>query len=201
MKFIDLDKEYQQLKAKAKRMADALEIIANAPVPANEREMVSWILTARALSVEQLQQFKDGTKDQMYVCPCCKGDGKETCTNPDHGFIDSIPFTEIGRLGCPVCGHDPKYKVKNGGPCTTCDGVGKVQIDKFKEFCNETGYDDEPVDIKDGTKEVEPPIAPDLGVCKECGTRQAVTDYNGHQYYVCDTCDKRLNKEFDNEYK
>lgn len=47
----------------AQRMADALEFIANSPVSANEREMVSWILTARALAVEQLQQFKDGGKE------------------------------------------------------------------------------------------------------------------------------------------
>jgi hypothetical protein len=43
--------------------------------------------------------------------------------------------------------------------------------------------------------------ADDLGTCKECGTRKATTDYNGHQYYVCDPCSNRLNREFDNEYK
>lgn len=41
----------------------------------------------------------------------------------------------------------------------------------------------------------------DLGTCKECGTRKATIDYNGHQYYVCDPCNNRLNREFDNEYK
>lgn len=59
---------------------------------------------------------------------------------------------------------------------------------------------------KDGTKEGKEPVKPqaplpELGVCQECGTRKATTDYNGHQYYVCEPCDNRLNKEFDEEYK
>lgn len=54
-------------------------------------------------------------------------------------------------------------------------------------------------------KEVEPTPhqpepQPDLGTCVECGTRKAVSDYNSHQYYVCDPCNNRLNREFDKEY-
>lgn len=70
-------------------------------------------------------------EEQLYICPCCNGDGKETCTNPDHGFISAMGFHDIGRLGCPVCGHDPKHKVKNGGPCISCDGAGRVTIDQY----------------------------------------------------------------------
>lgn len=28
---------------------------------------------------------------EQIICPDCGGDGKETCHNPDHGFIDSLP--------------------------------------------------------------------------------------------------------------
>ena len=84
-------------------------------------------------------------EDKLYICPCCNGDGQETCTNPDHGFISAMGFHEIGRLGCPLCGHDPKHKVKNGGSCITCDGAGKVTLDQYNEFCEQTGYDYEPI--------------------------------------------------------
>jgi hypothetical protein len=52
-----------------------------------------------------------------------------------------------------------------------------------------------------GNPKKEGEVVADLGTCKECGTRQATTDYNGHQYYVCNPCSNRLNREFDNEYK
>lgn len=82
--------------------------------------------------------------EQLYICPCCGGDGKETCTNPDHGFIDFIGG-ETGRLGCPVCGHHPEHKVRSGGLCDTCEGSGKVTVAQFNFFCLDTGYDNEPV--------------------------------------------------------
>ena len=62
--------------------------------------------------------MKNKTKE---VCIDCGGDGMERCNNPDHGFIDAIGG-EIGRLGCPVCGHDPEHKT--GELCSTCNGTG-----------------------------------------------------------------------------
>lgn len=56
-------------------------------------------------------------------CQSCGGDGRETCSNPDHGFIGAVGG-EIGRLGCPVCGHDPYCKVPDGGDCEECNGTG-----------------------------------------------------------------------------
>lgn len=82
----------------------------------------------------------------MYQCPCCGGDGKETCNNPDHGFIVNMPG-EIGRLGCPGCGHSPNHKVKSGGPCITCGGAGVIVLEEFDKFCEETGFDDEPIEV------------------------------------------------------
>lgn len=57
------------------------------------------------------------------TCETCEGDGIERCDNPDHGFIESIPG-EINRLGCPCCGHDPKYRMF-GNKCPDCSGTGK----------------------------------------------------------------------------
>jgi hypothetical protein len=62
-------------------------------------------------------------------CYMCGGDGKETCDNPDHGFIEHMGGAELRRLGCPVCGHDPDYKVPDGGDCEVCNGTG--MIDEF----------------------------------------------------------------------
>lgn len=69
----------------------------------------------------------------QFRCPVCCGDGKETCTNPDHGFISALGSQEVGRLGCPCCGHDPEHKIPNGGDCEDCKGHGVVT----KEVCVE----------------------------------------------------------------
>lgn len=85
-------------------------------------------------------------------CPACGGDGKETCHNPDHGFIEAMPG-ETGRLGCPVCGHDPNHKVKNGGDCEGCNGAGKVtesDYGRVADWCG-THEDPEPIDESPAT--------------------------------------------------
>ena len=75
------------------------------------------------------------------TCPSCGGDGKETCHNPDHGFIGAMGWHEIGRLGCPVCGHDSNNKVPNGGKCELCVGNGDCSEKDAQEFCKDMGYD------------------------------------------------------------
>ena len=77
----------------------------------------------------------------MCVCPDCGGDGKETCHNPDHGFIGVMGWHEIGRLGCPVCGHDEYHKVPNGGNCETCEGKAEVSEEDAHRFCDGMDYD------------------------------------------------------------
>lgn len=82
---------------------------------------------------------------ELVTCPDCAGDGKETCHNPDHGFISALSFHEVGRLGCPVCGHSETHKVRKGGPCDTCQGSGKVVEEAAKAFCDSLDYDYEDV--------------------------------------------------------
>lgn len=82
-----------------------------------------------------------------YKCPACGGDGKETCNNPDHVFIDAMPG-DIGRLGCPLCGHDPNHKVNRGkNVCPICGGYGEIIPEAFEEFGRETGYDEDPIEV------------------------------------------------------
>lgn len=77
--------------------------------------------------------------EAKYKCPVCNGDGKETCTNPDHGFYNMISFNYDacnGGKGCPVCGWDEKHKVPGDRPCEACDGLGvlsEMQIDKVMD--------------------------------------------------------------------
>jgi hypothetical protein len=97
----------------------------------------SWLSSPPAYKVreEDIKDFLepiDESQIDVRDCETCGGDGKETCTNPDHNFIDAMSFQDIGRIGCPVCGHDPKYKVPNGGNCEDCNGTGKVAIPKQK---------------------------------------------------------------------
>ncbi len=56
-------------------------------------------------------------------CQDCKGTGFEICDNPDHGFISAMGG-EIGRLGCPGCGHDEEHRILSS-VCSICDGTGK----------------------------------------------------------------------------
>ncbi|MDX7992623.1 hypothetical protein [Xenorhabdus littoralis] len=77
----------------------------------------------------------------MPICPECCGDGKETCNNPDHGFIGTFPFHDTGRIGCPCCGHDEFHKVKNGDNCYICSGTGKVTDAQFSDYCDEYSLD------------------------------------------------------------
>jgi len=55
-------------------------------------------------------------------CPDCGGDGKETCNNPDHGFMRDFGDAH----GCPCCGNDPEHKIPNGGNCERCCGIGEI---------------------------------------------------------------------------
>jgi len=59
------------------------------------------------------------------VCPLCHGDGLERCDNPDHGLLEALTGTkssDIGRIGCPGCGHDPQHRTKD--KCPACAGTG-----------------------------------------------------------------------------
>lgn len=84
----------------------------------------------------------------IYVCPDCGGDGKETCHNPDHGFISANSWNDIGRIGCPCCGHNEYHKIANGDKCETCNGTGEVSHEEGITFLNQMKYDFELEEIK-----------------------------------------------------
>lgn len=94
-------------------------------------------LAARAFhEAESVYALVDRSKPDiapLVDCPMCGGDGKETCDNPDHGFISAVGG-ETGRLGCPVCGHDPDHKVPNGGACDLCAGACVVTADTRRHW-------------------------------------------------------------------
>lgn len=89
--------------------------------------------------------MKEKEIERMCVCPDCGGDGKETCWNPDHGFISALSFHDIGRLGCPCCGHSEDRKVKNGGNCYTCNGNGEVNEETALKFIEDMELETEPL--------------------------------------------------------
>lgn len=80
---------------------------------------------------------------KIVKCPDCFGDGKETCHNPDHGFLSAMSSV-IGanESACPCCGHSEDHKVIEyigGGKyeypkCETCKGVGLVSIDLYNQY-------------------------------------------------------------------
>lgn len=78
--------------------------------------------------------------DKIYLCPDCGGDGIETCHNPDHSFITALDFHEVGRLGCPCCGHDTNFKMN--GKCYTCSGIGLVSEEDGNTYLDDMGIDE-----------------------------------------------------------
>lgn len=68
----------------------------------------------------------------MGKCIVCNGDHIARCFNPDHGFISALSFNDIGRLGCPVCGHDEMGRVF-GEACEFCDEYGNLLTDRKHE--------------------------------------------------------------------
>lgn len=60
--------------------------------------------------------------DKTIICKTCDGTGEVICTNPDHGFIAMLSFHDIGRIGCPACGHSGMCI------CDECNGTGQQKI-------------------------------------------------------------------------
>jgi len=75
---------------------------------------------------------------KKYRCPDCGGDGKETCNNPDHGFLIMIgSVVGANESACPCCGHSEDHKIRkwsNGkyiqSDCYSCSGSGIVDESK-----------------------------------------------------------------------
>ena len=63
-------------------------------------------------------------------CFNCMDTGIMRCSNPDHGFISALSFTDMGRLGCPGC-----------------DGTGKMAVD---EECDECEVNEQAIQEKQG---------------------------------------------------
>lgn len=87
-------------------------------------------------------------------CPSCGGDGKETCNNPDHGFLSAMSFRGANESRCPCCGWDPNHKVrkyKNGEwfypHCEVCNGKGQMESKEAELWADENGYEDELIEI------------------------------------------------------
>lgn len=98
----------------------------------------------------------------VLVCGECGGDGRETCNNPDHGLIDAVGG-EIGRLGCPVCGHSSDHKTEY--KCGKCNGTGRLDV---PDYCHDLN----------AMHEVEALKASDMLWCQ---------NYQEHLRFTCDT--------------
>lgn len=62
---------------KAQVLVDALEAIANSPVPVNEREMHSWIETARTMATTAWEQWKGGKGKEIEYMPIHPDDARK----------------------------------------------------------------------------------------------------------------------------
>lgn len=73
--------------------------------------------------------------ENKFKCPACGGDGKETCNNPDHGFLRYVigAIKSANESACPCCGHDEDHKIfkyvdgkRVKVICYECSGKGVV---------------------------------------------------------------------------
>jgi hypothetical protein len=87
--------------------------------------------------------IKEQPEPEPQTCETCNGTGKEICDNPDHRFIVAVGG-EVGRLGCPCCGHDEDHAIP-GTVCGDCNGTGEVnqQPQGFKEWRESLPEDEE----------------------------------------------------------
>lgn len=90
-----------------------------------EKDLADYIISTMPKWLKRSEYQAQEGKHKDNNCPTCGGDGIERCDNPDHGFIDAVGG-EIGRLGCPCCGHD-QYRRINGSKCPDCHGTGKLK--------------------------------------------------------------------------
>lgn len=86
-------------------------------------------------------------KNTLVLCPDCFGDGKETCHNPDHGFL--LMIGGANESACPCCGHSEDHKIRKyigyvdgkmkweQPKCYTCDGKGQVTKEDYDNFIDE----------------------------------------------------------------
>lgn len=92
----------------------------------------------------------------VVLCPDCFGDGKETCHNPDHGFLSMIgSVVGANESACPCCGHSEDHKIRKyigwidgkmkweQPKCYTCDGTGQVTKEDYDKFLDENVPEDD----------------------------------------------------------
>lgn len=124
--------------------------------------------------------LKFGTRDDVYSCSYCDGEGSFDCG--DCGGVGQIRCSECyqGVVDCGTCDGDGK------DICEACDGSGK---DEEGETCLECGGEREVTCSEcDGTGEVECPECSGDGTveCKECSWGKI----------DCDGCDGRGEEEY-----
>ena len=149
MKILELDLKKKVLIVEIPRLADYEFInkeckylkIGNEEVKLNASTLDKFEFLCKGS--ELTEEIASELVEKHCMCFVCGGDGKETCTNPDHGFISMLSFHDVGRLGCPCCGHDPNHKIKNGGNCECCNGLGKLTETQFNQQAYEYGFDDD----------------------------------------------------------
>jgi len=90
---------------------------------------------------------------KKYKCLSCGGDGKETCNNPDHGFLSMMSGSGLlnaNESACPCCGHSQDHKIrkwdqKAGGyfspPCYECCGTGLMTEAQATQYADEYGIE------------------------------------------------------------
>lgn len=99
------------------------------------------------LSEASNHSFQQGVEipEKLVKCPDCFGDGKETCHNPDHGFLRGISgVVGANESACPGCGHSEDHKpvtYKDGKyyhkSCEMCEGSGRVTMERYNAYVDE----------------------------------------------------------------
>ena len=96
-----------------------------------------------------------GQESKKYRCLSCGGDGKETCNNPDHGFLSMMNGSgalNANESACPCCGHSADHKIRKWDPetgkyyyppCYECSGTGLMSESQAIQFADEYGIDED----------------------------------------------------------
>lgn len=103
-------------------------------------------------------------KAEEVLCKDCGGLNAEICNNPDHGLYEAMisvktgTGSDMGRLGCPVCGHDPEHKVPNS-KCWNCELIASTLREAITDAFAATEVEPIPVQAaEDAMIDVQPMV-------------------------------------------
>ncbi len=150
-------------------------------------------------TVRDISKFRLWEKEVDFFCSIMEEYANQFKHNPQDGEEETAEQVNYGAMINPEILYPVVYTVMQSGEKMFEPRwmVGRELTEPQIKYLYDSGYFKG--EYKNQTT-VEA-VKPDLGICLNCKKVPATTDYNGYKHFVCDDCNRRLNNEFDEEYR